>query len=98
MELIVNSEHLTVGIDGQVVRVAGEVDIAARASIEDAVNRADADHPVMFDLSAVTFLDSAGLACLIAATRRPAGARLASTSAVVERILEFTDTEDLFVD
>ena len=90
--------HMTISIDGSKIRVAGEVDIAGRADLAEAVLQPSADDPIIFDLVGVTFIDSAGLAALLDATRRPAGAILIAVSDPVRRLIALSGTADLFDD
>jgi anti-anti-sigma factor len=51
-----------------IVRLAGEIDMAARAPILDIAHdllEGDAARPLVLDMEAVTFLDSNGIGCLI---------------------------------
>jgi anti-anti-sigma factor len=54
-----------------VVAVRGEVDLVTAGMLQAVVEKvADAGHRLVLDLGGVTFLDSAGLAVLIAAHQR----------------------------
>ena len=96
MEIIVDCDHFTVELDGQVVRVRGEIDLAARPALEEALSRMKADTPVELDLAGVTFIDSRGLAGVLEVAKHRAGAKLGAVSPAVERLLELTGTHDLF--
>ena len=96
MEIIVDRDHFTVELDGQVVRVRGEIDLAVRPALEKALSRMRANQPAVLDLAGVTFIDSAGLACVLDATKHEAGATLGSMSPAVMQLLELTGTADLF--
>ena len=96
MNGIVDSDHLTVELDGQAVRVRGEIELAARPAIEEALRRARTDGPAVFDLDEVTFIDSAGLSCLLDATKREGGAKLGALSPAIRRFLELTNTDEMF--
>lgn len=62
------SVHLGHAGDSPVVTVRGELDIACRDSIGEAVARAAADSTrIVVDVSGVTFLDAGGLRALLAA-------------------------------
>ncbi|MGI8693548.1 MAG: STAS domain-containing protein [Geodermatophilaceae bacterium] len=88
--------------DGTCVAVAGEVDIdtAPRMSRALAAGLA-AGRPVVVDLGAVTFMDSAGLSALIAAHKAAAAAgltcRLQDLPPAVRRLLEVTGMDSLLV-
>jgi anti-sigma B factor antagonist len=55
--------------DTTIVAVTGEVDIATAPSLRAALAGVPADAPLVIDLSAVTFMDSTGLAILLEAVR-----------------------------
>jgi anti-anti-sigma regulatory factor len=63
---------LTIGRDRAQVRIDGEIDIAAVPDLTRLMNSLDllAYLPVEVDLSGVTFLDTFGVAPLVAAARR----------------------------
>ena len=86
--------------DGIIVAV-GELDLVGGPVLEHAVHAVeDADEPVAIDLSQVTFVDSSGLRCLIAASQRSAArgrrVRVISPTNVVSRLLEITATASMF--
>ncbi|GAA1027391.1 STAS domain-containing protein [Virgisporangium ochraceum] len=85
---------ITAGVvDGVcVVRVTGDVDFATAGQLRDALlESAAGGHPVVVDLSGVTFLDAAGLSALVAG-RKATGGRLSVVGAtgVAHRILILT--------
>jgi anti-sigma B factor antagonist len=88
---------------GLVLRVAGEIDIATvpllRAGIDRAV--ASSDLPVWVDLGGVTFLDSSGIAALVAAHRAleeaSRGFGVRNLSPTVRRVFSVTGLEQLLV-
>lgn len=89
-----------VTLDGDrtaVVRVAGEIDIATSQhltrAIHDAVGRGA--EGLILDMSAVTFMDSSGIAALIA-SRSTATVVLRSPSDAVLRLLATTGLSDTF--
>jgi anti-sigma B factor antagonist len=70
VEQLMIVERADVGVHA-VVRVRGEVDAMTAPRLADAVMDAfDGERPVVVDLTAVTFLDSAGLAALVRTTER----------------------------
>ena len=81
---------------GQIFDVRGEIDLAARPALEEALSRMKADTPVELDLAGVIFIDSRGLAGVLEVTKHQAGAKLGPVSPAVERLLELTGTADLF--
>ena len=88
------------GADGTVVvRLEGELDLAASGSLRAHVDAA-AGSPLVLDLERVTFVDSSAVRDLVRA-RLDAAARgdrfvLAAVPPVVMRILELTQTSRLF--
>ncbi len=85
-----------------IVSVTGEVDILTAPQLGVVLNRLLAeDRSVIIDLSAVTFLDSSGLAVLLRANQASRGAgsafRLAAPlPEAVARLFEMTSVMDLF--
>jgi anti-sigma B factor antagonist len=85
--------------DRFLVTVVGALDLHTAPELGDALQRLlhVGAHTVLVDLSGVTFLDSTGLTCLIAAyrTTRNTGARLAliAPSPSVRNMLELTGVD-----
>lgn len=82
-----------------VVRVTGELDLYTAPQLENELEtliRADAMH-VLVDLSDVPFLDSSGLAVLVAAARRLGRDRFALAGLGLEsrRVIEITGADRL---
>jgi anti-anti-sigma factor len=81
-----------------VVVVAGEIDMATAPELANVLNDF-AQESVIVDLSAVTFMDSSGLATLADANKRMrhAGGRLAidRVQPSVQRVLEITHLTEL---
>jgi anti-sigma B factor antagonist len=96
------SAERTSGPDGICVAVAGEVDIdtAPRMRLALAAALAAASR-VVVDLGAVTFMDSSGLAALIATHQKAAATgatlRLQHVPPLVLRLLTVTGMDSLFV-
>src|SRR3954447_5292368 len=86
------------------VRIAlrGELDLAHAYTFDEELRRVEDAHPstVVLDLRELAFLDSCGLARLLAARRRArrAGHRLVLVrgSAAVQRLLAFAAVEEAF--
>ena len=82
--------------------VSGEIDIATAPGLRHELETliADAHSPAVLDLSAVTFIDAAGLSELVAARRKIAHTDveivLADPSATCRRILEVTGLDRAF--
>src|ERR1700758_5232896 len=86
--------------DGQpVITVAGDLDIASVEGLRAAVDAAMAKRPeeLTFDLAALRFMDSAGIAVLLGAARDVSSVRLRSPSAAVRRVVELTGLSDVLV-
>lgn len=75
-----------------VVSVAGELDVSTARDLEAAVEEACVTKPaeLLFDLSELRFMDSAGIAVLLGATRKVPTVRLREPSPAVRRVLEMT--------
>ena len=84
-----------------VVRVVGEVDLAAaeelRAAIDEARSTSGAE-VIELDLGEVTFIDSSGVGAIVAASRVAAAAnqaiRIGARSSIVDRVLEVSGLEE----
>lgn len=84
--------------DGVVIRIKGELDLAAAPELVDAIVDSNESPRVSLDLSGVTFLDSSAIGALVAAGRALAesGRRLevGPRSDIVTRVLEITGLTD----
>lgn len=91
-------------LDGAAVRlgVSGALDLAHAYRFDDALRQAERDgcHPIVIDLREVDFLDSTGIARLVAARRRArrCGRRLVLLrgSAAVQRLFAIVALEEHF--
>lgn len=86
--------------DARTLRLGGELDLAGAPALEAAIEEglADAGRRLVIDFSALTFIDSTGIAILVAALgdERAAG-RLGfvpSTAPAVTRVLQLTGVEE----
>jgi anti-sigma B factor antagonist len=81
-----------------VIRVAGEIDIATVEVIRQAVAVATEPRPaqLVFDLAAVDFIDSSGLAVLLEAAKMADSVRIDPVSNIVRRVIEATGLSELF--
>jgi anti-anti-sigma factor len=83
--------------DAIIVAAGGEIDLATRGDLDDAIEKAitggTAGH-VVVDLGAVTFLDSSGIAVLIRgrnlANAHHVGFRITAARGIVRDVLEMT--------
>ena len=79
--------------DGQpVITVAGDLDIASVEGLRAAVDAAMAKRPeeLTFDLAALRFMDSAGIAVLLGAAGSVPTVRLRNPTRAVRRVVELT--------
>jgi anti-anti-sigma factor len=82
-----------------VIRVAGDLDISSVDGLRRAVQAATAARPerLTFDLAALRFMDSAGIAVLLGAAKDVTIVRLRSPSQAVRRVVELTGLTDVLV-
>jgi anti-anti-sigma factor len=82
-----------------VIRVAGDLDISSVDGLRSAVEAATTSRPerLTFDLAALRFMDSAGIAVLLGAAKDVATVRLRSPSQAVRRVVELTGLTDVLV-
>jgi len=75
-----------------IVSLAGELDSSNAGSLEAAVAPITAQHPdrLIFDLSGLRFMDSAGIAVLIRAAANVNAIYLRNPSPIVRRVIEVT--------
>jgi anti-sigma B factor antagonist len=103
-----SSDLLTVDIDTRgsavVVSVRGELDLATVPVLRDRLDTvgevSDSPSPLVVDLSAVTFIGSAGLALLVdlhnKCTDRGTTMALVATGSVVPRAIQVTALDQVF--
>ena len=75
-----------------IVVLSGELDSSNVSTLETAVESIMARHPerLIFDLSGLRFIDSAGIAVLIRAAARVNAVSLRNPSSIVRRVVEVT--------
>jgi anti-sigma B factor antagonist len=75
-----------------VIVVSGELDMSNAGKLEAAVESLVAQQPerLVFDLSGLRFMDSAGIAVLLAAANKVAAIELRAPSPAVRRVVELT--------
>jgi anti-anti-sigma factor len=78
-----------------VIAVSGELDMSNSARLEAAVESAVAGGPerLVFDLSGLRFMDSAGIAVLLGAAGRVGTIEVRDPSPPVRRVVELTGLE-----
>jgi anti-sigma B factor antagonist len=80
-----------------VVTVSGELDISNAKALEDALGAVTARQPkrLVFHLGDLRYIDSAGIAVLLAAAGRSRGVGLRDPSAAVRRVVELTGLTEI---
>jgi anti-anti-sigma factor len=80
-----------------IVTVSGELDISNAGTLEHAVASITAEHPerLIFDLSGLRFMDSAGIAVLLDAAGKVKAVHLRDPSPAVRRVVELTGLSDV---
>jgi anti-sigma B factor antagonist len=75
-----------------IISVSGELDISTARALEVAVASIIDEHPqrLVFDLSGLRFMDSAGVAVLIGAAAKVTAIHLRNPSPIVRRVVEVT--------
>lgn len=76
--------------DRIVARVQGDVDMATAALLEEAIGSAPPTGELVIDLSACTFLDSAGVRVITSAIRDDRRVSIVAADPAVRRVLEIT--------
>jgi anti-sigma B factor antagonist len=89
-ELVIDTEVDQAGT--RIVTVSGELDISNAASLEATVDSITAERPeqLIFDLSGLRFMDSAGIAVLIGAAGKVSSVQLRDPSPIVRRVVQLT--------
>jgi anti-sigma B factor antagonist len=80
-----------------VISVAGDLDMSNAAALERAVAAATAKRPgrLVFDLTALRFMDSAGIAVLLGAAAKVDAVHLRNPTLAVRRVVELTGLTDV---
>jgi anti-sigma B factor antagonist len=80
-----------------IVSLSGELDSSNAGSLEAAVASLTAEQPeqLIFDLSRLRFMDSAGIAVLIGAAAQVKAVHLRDPSPIVRRVVEVTGLSDV---
>jgi anti-sigma B factor antagonist len=75
-----------------IIGVSGELDSSNAASLEADIAPVAAEHPerLIFDLSELRFMDSAGIAVLVGVAARVDAVQLREPSQAVRRVIELT--------
>ncbi len=82
----------------QVVILSGELDSSNAASLQEQVASIlpQPAQPLIFDLTGLRFMDSAGIAVLISAATKASSVSLRNPSPVIRRVLEATGLSSVF--
>jgi anti-sigma B factor antagonist len=82
----------------QVVVLSGELDSSNAASLQERVESIAPQpaQPLIFDLTGLRFMDSAGIAVLIGATTRASSVSLRNPSPIIQRVLQATGLSGVF--
>lgn len=88
----VSVEHWHEDAGTLVVRLGGEVDMSNASNVQELVDQAMSPQVgrLVFDLGALEFIDSSGLAVLLAAAQKVASVQLRNPSPIVRRVIEVT--------
>jgi anti-sigma B factor antagonist len=94
-EVVIDTQSDATGVP--IVTVAGELDISNAGTLEATVASITAERPerLIFDLSGLRFMDSAGIAVLLAAARKVDTVHLRDPSPAVRRVVELTGLTDV---
>lgn len=88
----VSVEHWREDAGTVVVRITGEVDMSNAASVQETVDQVVGSgvERLIFDLGGLEFIDSSGLAVLLAAAQKVPSVRLRNPSSIGLRVVEVT--------
>lgn len=91
---------ITFDADGvPTIKLSGEIDMANVDSLKRLIEPVVARSPklVIFDLAALTFMDSSGIALLLQVSAKTHAVRLRDPSPLVRRMIEATGLSDVLV-
>lgn len=89
-EIVVDTRIDPTGVP--IVSVSGELDSSNAGALEATIGPIAAEHPerLVFDLSGLRFMDSAGIAVLVGVAAQVEAVQLRQPSQVVRRVIELT--------
>jgi anti-sigma B factor antagonist len=89
-EVVIDTQYDPAGVP--IVTVSGELDISNAAALQAAVDSILAKRPerVIFSLSGLRYMDSAGISVLLGAAAEVKAVQLRHPSPVVRRVVELT--------
>jgi anti-sigma B factor antagonist len=91
--------HMHLGPTGaQVVFLSGELDSSNAASLQERVASIPSQPPrqLVFDLTGLRFMDSAGIAVLLNAAAKASRVSLRNPSPIIRRVLDATGLDSVF--
>ena len=93
--------RIDMGLDptgAQVVTLSGELDSSNAATLQERVASIPPRPPqrLIFDLTGLRFMDSAGIAVLIGAAAKASSMSLRNPSPIIRRVLEATGLSNVF--
>ena len=94
-EVVIDARIDTTGVP--LITIDGELDSSNVARLEATIASVTAEHPaqLVFDLSGLRFMDSAGISALIGAATKVDAVRLRQPSPGVSRVIELTGLSTL---
>ncbi|MCW3068850.1 MAG: anti-anti-sigma factor [Solirubrobacterales bacterium] len=94
-EALISTQSDPAGVP--IITVSGDLDLSNAGALEATVSSIAADQPaqLVFDLSALRFMDSAGIAVLLGAAAKVDAVHLRNPSPAVRRVVELTGLTDV---
>jgi anti-sigma B factor antagonist len=82
-----------------VIRLSGELDMVSVETVRSVIegSLAGPADRLVFEVSALDFMDSSGIALLISMTRRAEAVEVRNPTAIVRRIIELTGLTDILI-
>lgn len=91
----VTIDHLAGSPGAPALKVSGQLDVSTEAHLREEIDHALAEQPsrIVLEVSELTFMDSSGLAVLLAAARR-ATVELRNPTDIIRRLIEIAGLGD----
>jgi anti-sigma B factor antagonist len=82
-----------------VIRLSGELDMVSVETVRSVIegSLASPANRLVFEVSALDFMDSSGIALLISMTRKAEAVEVRNPTAIVRRIIELTGLTDILI-
>jgi anti-sigma B factor antagonist len=82
-----------------VIRLSGELDMVSVETVRSIIegSLASPADRLVFEVSALDFMDSSGIALLISMTRKAEAVEVRNPTAIVRRIIELTGLTDILI-